>query len=368
MSLQKQCLAYAVTLFAGWAFLLTNVYGQEVSDSLLDAMGRFHFEDASPREADRLLQAIDAAECSKDKRFLYYQAVALEAKSDKTGALKAAEAAIASGYVPTLFEAKMDAEQWRLELAPPTPGANSSENMGGRALRMLNAGIEEYPYGQEEFEKLSMLHGPAQLVLTPFLPSFGGGETPAGKAYEQMTRIGSARRIYNRMAGDQPRGRLRLVMGTDAWEGLARCYNAQGHWELAQGYMVKSAVGNGMPPAKRDFFKAMDANIRDGKKPVVVEPKPDAAMLEQIIVWLAGAQLFPDAFQAIDELKAIGKAPSTKTQIVLHEEIVKLIEAMKKGQYNNVKFRGIDINDSTLAKERQLIEELKKKSEYPMNR
>jgi hypothetical protein len=106
-----------------------TVSAQKVDDALLSAIARVLPPGGNAQTADRVLDALTAANELDNPLFLYYRAVCLNAKHDMVNALKVADAAIASGFQPTLHEAKTLARQLRWDLTPSEPGANAPEKV-----------------------------------------------------------------------------------------------------------------------------------------------------------------------------------------------------------------------------------------------
>jgi type II secretory pathway component GspD/PulD (secretin) len=338
------------------ALAAATANAQQIPDSLLTAIASIAPPYSNQAAGKRLLQQLDAAGLSDDHRFLYYKAISLNATKDKPGALKAAQTAVASKYLPTHPEVKRAARSYRLDLFPPS--TTDPANLPQPAEKYFDDQMADFPYGVAEAEKLIWFHlMDKSLVL--FTPNpWEHSSHLAAIAYLDMNMFPSALRMFNREDGGTS---FESATTIDSYEDVAKCYQTLGQWENAQGYMIKSTVGRGFTKEKASFIREMDANIASKKQVEVPKPRPDAAKLEQIVVWCADANLFADAFEAIDELRQLGASPSVDTQIKLHTAIVTLIVKMKKYDLTGVQYRGIEVNDVALPLERQRLDELKKK-------
>ena len=235
------------------------------------------------------------------------------------------------------------------------------EELKARVRKRFEEEMKDFPHGYAEFRNLIQFHLPPVEEIGG--RSFGAPMLLYEKAlssaqtYRGMNMYKDALRMYNR-AQERPD-----VLSTDAnlWQGFAECHRRLGEWENVQGYILKSVIGNGATATRKAAFRDMEQAMKDGRKAEIPAERPDAGKLEQIILECAEVTLFPDAFEAVTQLKAMGKAPSLETELKLHQSIYFMVMQLKELKCDDVTYRGIEVTAETLKKEDKIVAELRGK-------
>jgi tetratricopeptide (TPR) repeat protein len=342
--------------------LAIKACGDAVPANLLTALSACVPPNPSKTQAAVFLKELKSANAENDQRFLYYKAVALVAVGQKDEALKAAEAALTSSYVPTLATSRQLVRDLKASLAPPTTDPND----GKRYVRLLEeyfqSSLKDYPYGSTEALRLRYMRPPSQMDIgndLVFFPKHDMTATlRAAQTYGDMNMFASAERLYNRLEGWDSNYASPDAIVT--WSDLATCNERQGKWEIAEGYLIKTMINRGANRDRLNAFTRLESGLKGNKKTDMPAAEPDAGKLEEILIWCADTQLFADAMTAIEEIQALAKSPSVRAQLTLHQDIVDMIQQMRRCGIDDAKVRGIDANAATLKEERQLVDELKR--------
>lgn len=346
-------------IFAAFIFE-SRASAQSIPTLLLDALAHCDPPQSDKEAAAAFIEQLKTSGMTLDKRFFYYQAIALRATGQKQEALKIAKAAAESGYVPILPESRELTRNIARDLAPASTLPYDVQRHTDAIRKNFDDQLADYPYGTAEALKLSFFHPQGEIAYfrdEVFKPKYNHAIIlRAAQSYAKMHMYDSALRMYNRLEGwDFTYG---SPVSLKTWNALAAFHKEIGNWEAAQGYIFKSIISRGMTDERRQFIAEMDANIRVRRTISLDPPSPDAGKLQEIMIGCAKTDLFFDAFHAINEMQTLREEPDISAQIALHQAIIDMIQEMNRCHFDRVTFRGVEVNASTLAGEKKLIEDL----------